>query len=1644
MKIFHEKIISKIIYILIVLPFLSFSTTTYTTILYFKTDYTFNGIEHTGENNILKYNYDEGDLVINDQLYKVEISNSFYNDIITLNLLSSNSSDYHIGFLVQIQDKFYEIQDPELTVMVRNNKFDCSIDKTFIQVNETYSKEVKYCKNKNQSSNVEFYMYIPFNIYENCYSACTECSFFGNETNNNCLKCNNSENYYFKEEDNSQNCYTNDTIEEGYFLDEDNSIFKKCSNSCLTCSNFSENCIKCNNNLDYHFDPIIDNHCIKQDELPNINYYLDIIDDKYKICNERCLECLGPNETQCKSCNNSNGYYSKEDDINIICYSIDEIEEGYYLDTNNNIIKQCYNRCLSCNESGTNEENNCVKCKNDEYHFDPYKANHCINRDELPNINYYLDINDDKYKICNERCLECEGPNETQCLSCNNSNGYYSKEDDINIICYSMEEIENGYYLDIYNNIIKKCNNRCFSCNKGGSDSNSNCLQCLNNEYHFDPIKSNHCINESELPSISYYLDKSINKYKKCNIACLTCYGPYNNNCILCDNDNGYYYKENNESQICYSQSNIEIGYYLDTINNLFRNCNNRCLSCDKGGSDIQSNCIKCNKNENYHFDPYIDNHCIKEEELPNINYYLDTIDDKYKICLPSCLTCAGPSKCAKCNNTKGYYFIENDNSGICYTQLTIPIGYYLNLTDNLFKLCNNRCYSCIRGGNNFESNCTVCKNSANYHFDPYKLDHCIKQSELPNISFYLETSLDQYKICHESCLTCDGQYNNNCTSCNGVSFFETEFYDKRCLKFEEIPINYYSEYSSGKFVYYKCHISCKTCLVGGVNNCKDCNISGGYYPVSDKPGYCLTENQVPIKYYLDRTEKKIKNCEANCATCSKGFNSLTQEMNCDSCIPNTYFQNTTSTNCIPKPETGFYIDIYNGHETLFPCFPTCLTCDVGGDADINNCLSCRSEYYFDDEEPSNCVDDDLNCAIGCAKCYKNSSDPVYGVLSADKMCRRCSHKMGYYPLEKYSPNQFYVSCYPFNKSPFNYIYDENKKIHTLCYKTCKTCFKVGDNLNHSCSSCETNYIFIDEEQFNCFPKCEFYYYYNKYNQYKCTETSECPLEYPFLISNKSKCVDNCYSDNEFNLMFKNECFQKCPEGTSAYLYKYNGEFTAKCINSDDFLDDKECDLDIKVSKLKYSEITEDILDEYAADYVHSYPVANSYVTSYLSPDSDTMNKYLIVIYKLEKCPKQKVEGFIPIGLDECIDKVKTKFTIMQNIVVEIFYIIRKSTAPQINYYLYHPDTGEKLDLSVCSGAKLAIKTSIFDNGKVDEELVKYFSNLGINIFDIKDPFFTDICFNYNQQGKDVTLEDRIRLYYQNITLCEDGCSYIGVNLENYEVECSCDVKSEDKPIEENNIKNLLDNPISNEVFGVITNSNLEVLKCIKYAFNIKLILKNYGGLSMMGVFLIQVICTIFIKIQTKKVERFIYKFITQIKNPPKRKTHIINFEKNKYNKEINNKNIYNVNNNDIINKASKDIIINSISKNDNIEQNKDEINNKQLKIDIKINKKHKTHKNTNIKYRNPNPKYQLLKQGSLSSTSSLFGTKDKFIFVKKNSLPYTTQYTNITKEQNNSPNKSGSELNLNLNKSNNSSGNDSGSGSGCGDRGSTRNTLLL
>ena len=63
----------------------------------------------------------------------------------------------------------------------------------------------------------------------------------------------------------------------------------------------------------------------------------------------------------------------------------------------------------------------------------------------------------------------------------------------------------------------------------------------------------------------------------------------------------------------------------------------------------------------------------------------------------------------------------------------------------------------------------------------------------------------------------------------------------------------------------------------------------------------------------------------------------------------------------------------------------------------------------------------------------------------------------------------------------------------------------------------------------------------------------------------------------------------------------------------------------------------------------------------------------------------------------------------------------------EIKFNLYNSDTKENLDKSICE----SIKTSIFDNKEIDEELVRYFASLGINLFDLNEPFFTDICSLY-------------------------------------------------------------------------------------------------------------------------------------------------------------------------------------------------------------------------------------------------------------------------------------------------------------------------
>ena len=106
----------------------------------------------------------------------------------------------------------------------------------------------------------------------------------------------------------------------------------------------------------------------------------------------------------------------------------------------------------------------------------------------------------------------------------------------------------------------------------------------------------------------------------------------------------------------------------------------------------------------------------------------------------------------------------------------------------------------------------------------------------------------------------------------------------------------------------------------------------------------------------------------------------------------------------------------------------------------------------------------------------------------------------------------------------------------------------------------------------------------------------------------------------------------------------------------------------------------------------------------------------------------------------------------------------------------------------------------------------------GINIFDQNDPFYTDLCYDFeNPMEKDIPLNERIKILYPDVELCEEGCTIKEVNLEDMTSTCDCLFND----LTNNNI--IKENPIMDSAFGkafdLINSSNIQVLKCFKNIF---------------------------------------------------------------------------------------------------------------------------------------------------------------------------------------------------------------------------------
>ena len=226
-------------------------------------------------------------------------------------------------------------------------------------------------------------------------------------------------------------------------------------------------------------------------------------------------------------------------------------------------------------------------------------------------------------------------------------------------------------------------------------------------------------------------------------------------------------------------------------------------------------------------------------------------------------------------------------------------------------------------------------------------------------------------------------------------------------------------------------------------------------------------------------------------------------------------------------------------------CYPTIPNCKAY-DYDINmplnlKCISCYDNKYL---HKGKCVDnclngfyeDENNSTIKICKCdeFNKCKSCSAESLSHNNLCISCNDN--YYPILNDTNNiGNFINCY---NGDMDYYYLDNDDYYKPCYYTCKTCDRSGNYSIHNCITCNTDIILNKSISgyYNCYTKCNLYYYFDNEGNYVCLEISECPIDFIKLIPERGECINNCTKDSQYPYEFRNTCYSECPSNISYIL----------------------------------------------------------------------------------------------------------------------------------------------------------------------------------------------------------------------------------------------------------------------------------------------------------------------------------------------------------------------------------------------------------------------------------------------------------------------------------------------------------------------------
>ena len=625
---------------------------------------------------------------------------------------------------------------------------------------------------------------------------------------------------------------------------------------------------------------------------------------------------------------------------------------------------------------------------------------------------------------------------------------------------------------------------------------------------------------------------------------------------------------------------------------------------------------------------------------------------------------------------------------------------------------------------------------------------------------------------------------------------------------------------------------------------------------------------------------KQYKNtCYMSCPGRTIEDNNICKDLICDK----DTFYNNEQNRCINEIPYGYYLND-SILRTIDRCHADCETCSI----DSRNCDSCHDSKYLN---LGNCVSNctygyfkDSNgikkCKCSNVKCLECSSESLLFDL-----CVSCNTENNYYKKHGDNTNKLsYINCY---KNPEGYFLKNDT--YYECYKTCKNCNDSGDDSNNNCIECKSGFDL--KKNNNCYEHCDYYYYFNELNEYKCTEILECPSNYSKFIIVKNKCIDSCQKDGLYNYEYKNTCYLSCPYGTHSSLNntllceediinyiisttnqeKFIDNNIPNITNPEIIIDNKSInqeiiEVDENITNTTYpsiqTNINENTLNNTNIEYnpadflknksnINSDDIINnirnqiinrsldSYIANnILEGKKDILLNDTNILYQITSSENQNnnnYEYISSIVLGNCEKILKEEYGIDENqslIIFKIDYFQPGSLIPIIGYEIFHPETKKKLSLKVC-----------------EEDLIKYNIPVDINednlfMYDPNNEYYTDQCYpSTTDSGTDILISDRQNEYNSNnMSLCENNCTLNGYDTESKKAICECGIRSKQLVISELiNETDLLSYDFTNKG----QSSNMIAMKCYYTLFTKNGLLKNIGSYILLFTILLFLISSI-------------------------------------------------------------------------------------------------------------------------------------------------------------------------------------------------------